>query len=333
MNDNDNVDAVKAALAKGANINHQNESSGQTPLMGSLLRGKLNIFEYLLNEGADVTIADGQGYTPPHGAAFQGQKRALEMLIEKGVDVNVPHRDGYVPLIRACLGVHDGHYGSFKLLVEHGVHPFTRAVAPTDGEVSNEGKSCLDVCNNDGIKKYLDKWSKTMGEVQKREGLIKDDVEYINYDDDDDDDDDDNHWGDDDDIDSADDDDDDDDDAANDEAEIEYQRNSKMMEEVDDDDDDNHWGDDDDIDWPDDDDDDDDAAANDEAETEYQRNSKTMEEVEKREGYDDDDDDDDDDDWENEVDIDYDIDDDDDDYDAANDEAEAEYQRNDVPDL
>jgi len=290
MNDNDNVDAVKAALAKGANINHQNESSGQTPLMGSLLRGKLNIFEYLLNEGADVTIADGQGYTPPHGAAFQGQKRALEMLIEKGVDVNVPHRDGYVPLIRACLGVHDGHYGSFKLLVEHGVHPFTRAVAPTDGEVSNEGKSCLDVCNNDGIKKYLDKWSKTMGEVQKREGLIKDDVEYINYDDDDDDDDNDNDWADDDDIDY----------------------------DIDDDDDD---------------DDDDDAAANDEAETEYQRNSKTMEEVEKREGYDDDDDDDDDDDWENEVDIDYDIDDDDDDYDAANDEAEAEYQRNDVPDL
>lgn len=203
MNNNDNVEAVKAALAKGANIDHQHESSGQTPLMGSLFRGKLKIFEYLLNHGADATISDGRGYTPAHGAALQGRPTALRMLIEKGVDVNQPHRDGLVPLIRTCFGVHDNHFEAFEVLIDHGIHPFIKAVAPTNGGKNDEGKTCLDVCKNDKIEQYLEAWRETMEQVQGQIDEENDDA--------DDDDDDDIDWDDDDDIDWDDDDVDDDD--------------------------------------------------------------------------------------------------------------------------
>jgi len=154
----DNVDGVEAAIAKGANINHTEEKSGQTPLMGAVLRGKVGIVRYLLDNEADVTIGEKQGYTPPHGAAFQGRADVMQMLIDHGIDVNVPHEvDGYTPLIRTCWGKKEGHFETFNVLVEHGVNPLAPAVKPDGSE-----ETCRDMVKNVAIKDALSKWEEEL---------------------------------------------------------------------------------------------------------------------------------------------------------------------------
>eukprot|EP00555_Chaetoceros_dichaeta_P002787 CAMPEP_0198250620 /NCGR_PEP_ID=MMETSP1447-20131203/1729_1 /TAXON_ID=420782 /ORGANISM="Chaetoceros dichaeta, Strain CCMP1751" /LENGTH=195 /DNA_ID=CAMNT_0043935467 /DNA_START=25 /DNA_END=612 /DNA_ORIENTATION=+ len=145
----DDVAAVKKAIEKGANVNHQDEASGQTPLMGAVLRGKVNIVRHLLDIQADVTIGEKQGYTPAHGAAFQGRPGVMQMLIDHGIDVNVPHSgDGHVPLIRTCWGGKKSHYETFKVLLNTGIDIF-------EGGKSSIAESCMEKIDNDEIKQHL----------------------------------------------------------------------------------------------------------------------------------------------------------------------------------
>jgi len=145
----DDVEAVKTAIEKGANVNHQDEQSGQTPLMGAVLRGKINIVRHLLDIQADVTIGENSGYTAAHGAAFQGRPEVMQMLIDHGIDVNVPHSgDGHVPLIRTCWGGKKGHYKTFQVLLKSGIDIFK-------GGKSSIAEECMDRINNDEIKQYI----------------------------------------------------------------------------------------------------------------------------------------------------------------------------------
>lgn len=148
----DDVDGVKKAVAKGANVNHQDEVSGQTPLMGAVLRGKVGIVRHLLDIKADVTIGERSGYTPAHGAAFQGRPKVMMMLIEHGIDVNVPHHgDGYNPLMRTCWGKTEDHFETFRILVASGVDP----MVPTGKE---EPKTCKEMSRNEQITHFLYQW-------------------------------------------------------------------------------------------------------------------------------------------------------------------------------
>lgn len=147
----DDVDGVKKAIKKGANINYQDDQSGQTPLMGATLSGKIGIVKHLLDIGADHEIGEMAGYNPPHGAAFQGRADVMKALIEHGIDVNVYHKDGHNPLMRTCWGSDERHFETFKVLVEHGVDP----MAPSQ----NDGKeTCLDRSANDNITEFLNSW-------------------------------------------------------------------------------------------------------------------------------------------------------------------------------
>lgn len=100
MHGPDNSEGVKTALEKNADINVQDESSGQTCLMAATLRGKLNIVKHMLEQGADPSIGEAQGYTPPHGAAFQGRADVMHFLADSGLDVNEFHSDGFAPIHR-----------------------------------------------------------------------------------------------------------------------------------------------------------------------------------------------------------------------------------------
>ena len=54
----DDASVLKAALAKGADINKKDASSGQTPLMQAVLGGKLAAVTYLLDSGADASLPE-----------------------------------------------------------------------------------------------------------------------------------------------------------------------------------------------------------------------------------------------------------------------------------
>lgn len=59
--------AIQASLDAGAALDER-DSTGQTPLMYSVLHGYTNAVRYLLSAGADTSIGENDGYTPMHGA-------------------------------------------------------------------------------------------------------------------------------------------------------------------------------------------------------------------------------------------------------------------------
>jgi ankyrin repeat protein len=93
----DDVIAASAALKDGANINALSPQGGQTPLMQSVLHGRVDMVRWCLENGADTTIAEKDGYTPMHGAAFQGHAPIAKLLLEHGVALRDVHSDGFEP--------------------------------------------------------------------------------------------------------------------------------------------------------------------------------------------------------------------------------------------
>jgi ankyrin repeat protein len=143
----DNVEAVSDALALGADIDVQDNRSGQTPLMAAVLRGKVGIVELLLTKGADVTIPEKDGYTPAHGAAFQGRFEVFKLLKEHGIDVmDDRHRDGYLPFHRACWGNSMGHSLIVEYLLNQGLDPNVEGA---------DGRRCIEMTKNRKTKEVL----------------------------------------------------------------------------------------------------------------------------------------------------------------------------------
>ena len=161
-----NVDGMKTVLEKGANVNVRGNGSGQTALMGSVLRGHLDVVKYLLTElkdKVDVTIAEKDGYTLAHGAAFQGRADVMSFLISSNINVKDEfHSDGYAPLHRACWGREAKHTNTLRVLRdEAGIDIATMA--------SKDGNVCADLTTNPHTKALLKEKSQKQRQEQPEE--------------------------------------------------------------------------------------------------------------------------------------------------------------------
>lgn len=116
--DNQDIEGVKAALAKGADANASNPA-GISALMLAASNGNLDIFNTLLDAGADVNLESGEGETALMYAAANGHLEIAQILIEQGANVNVQDAGdfGGTALIRAVAG---GHIGIVRLLLANG---------------------------------------------------------------------------------------------------------------------------------------------------------------------------------------------------------------------
>jgi ankyrin repeat protein len=99
--------AVKALLDAGANVNVRSAGDQVTPLLVATINGNFDLAKYLIEHGADVTLAQENGVTPLYAAincewadkALYPQPRAqyqqqttyldlMKLLLDKGADVN-----------------------------------------------------------------------------------------------------------------------------------------------------------------------------------------------------------------------------------------------------
>ena len=88
-----NIEAVKEYLAIGVNVNAKDEVYGGTPLHFAAYRGRKEVAEFLIAEGADVNAKRNNGWVPLHHAANKGHMEVVELLIAADADMNA--KDNY----------------------------------------------------------------------------------------------------------------------------------------------------------------------------------------------------------------------------------------------
>ena len=79
-----NVEAVKGYLAIGVNVDERDEVYGGTPLHFAAFRGRNEIAEFLIAEGADVNPKNGEGATPLDKAIEKHRDETVDLLYKHG---------------------------------------------------------------------------------------------------------------------------------------------------------------------------------------------------------------------------------------------------------
>jgi ankyrin repeat protein len=99
---------IEQLLQSGVDINTQHPTSGTTVLMiASSYYYYDDMVEFLISNGADVSIKDSEGKTALQWASSNSQENA-KILIANGAKVNEAANDGMTPFLQATLGVSSG---------------------------------------------------------------------------------------------------------------------------------------------------------------------------------------------------------------------------------
>ncbi len=109
---------VKTILEKNPDLLNARGEYDRTPLMQAALFHQIDIFKFLLEKGADFSLANKEGFTPLHFVAFNGEKELVELLITKGAAVNSNQNAIKAPPLD--FAVSGGHKAIVELLLAKG---------------------------------------------------------------------------------------------------------------------------------------------------------------------------------------------------------------------
>ena len=99
------LEAVKQALAKGADLEAPDPLLGVTPLNWASLLGNVEIARMLIEKGADINGRNRDGNQPLHNASFLGRAAIVELLLNNGADANARNDKGETPMVSATTEV------------------------------------------------------------------------------------------------------------------------------------------------------------------------------------------------------------------------------------
>jgi len=99
----DSLAGVKKACSQIKDINALRTESGDSPLRSAIKnRASLEIFVYLVEQGADIHEVDEEGVGLIDDAIKKGRLDIVKFLVEKGIDPNTTRRrSGFTPLMAA----------------------------------------------------------------------------------------------------------------------------------------------------------------------------------------------------------------------------------------
>lgn len=100
------VQQVEKILNNAPSLLNTKNTDGLTPLNQASYKGKIEIVQYLLSRGADLTIGDNENSRPIHNAAVSGHIDVVMLLLANGADINVQDDNGYTPIMWAVLRGH-----------------------------------------------------------------------------------------------------------------------------------------------------------------------------------------------------------------------------------
>ncbi|KAM0910757.1 hypothetical protein ACQ4PT_013947 [Festuca glaucescens] len=116
--------------------------SGNTAVFVSAMLGTAATTRYLLDCGADPTVAGSMG-TALHGAVINGQYETIELLLSRGIDVDLFDSVHGTALHVAAS---KGEAGMVKLLLEHSADPnkvFNLDSTPLGMAIQNKSLECV----------------------------------------------------------------------------------------------------------------------------------------------------------------------------------------------
>ena len=112
-------DGVKYLVEKGALIN--TEHNNRSPIQIACGKSDMNIIEYLLDHGADLSVGSNSEIgTPLHWAAGENRVEVAQLLLERGANVDALNATGLTPLILATANT---CAPMVQLLLSHNADP------------------------------------------------------------------------------------------------------------------------------------------------------------------------------------------------------------------
>ena len=84
-------DCIEILHKAGDDINHYDESRGQTPLLIATSNGNLSSVKALLQSQADVNRRNRDGHAPIHIAALRGYEKCIQALVEAKAEAATRH--------------------------------------------------------------------------------------------------------------------------------------------------------------------------------------------------------------------------------------------------
>ena len=132
------LDRVQAILGSDPEEVSARDESCYTALHWAAIRAKWEVFQLLVEAGADPNAVGGDGGTPLHWAAHHDRADMVRLLVDRGSDVLLPNQWGRTPLHtaarRGCARV-------AALLLDNGADPDAQ---------TNEGWTSLNVAYRSG---------------------------------------------------------------------------------------------------------------------------------------------------------------------------------------
>ncbi len=110
--------AVLSGLVVAASLT--GASAADRPLAGAARNADWGVVRALVEQGADVTVRQGDGATALHWAAYWNEIEIADLLIEEGADVNAANDLGVTPLWAAA---ENGGAAMVRRLLEAGADP------------------------------------------------------------------------------------------------------------------------------------------------------------------------------------------------------------------
>ena len=89
------IDTVKAFLDAGFDVNAAESGDFGSSLLHNAIRyGQMEVFNYLIDNGANIDFVDAVGWTPLMEAIIDSKPEFGKVLVEKGADQSIANKRG-----------------------------------------------------------------------------------------------------------------------------------------------------------------------------------------------------------------------------------------------
>lgn len=97
------IEVVEFLLDNGCDVSTV-DASGATPMHEAAQGNSLDVARLLFERGGDVNVSDRTGLTPIHIAAFRGNSILVQWLLFSGADIECVDSFGRTPFLYSCMG-------------------------------------------------------------------------------------------------------------------------------------------------------------------------------------------------------------------------------------